>query len=243
QAVALSESLARRLFGPENPIGRRVDMGQDRGLEVVGIANSASLWSAREAEPLAVYLPLLQAPGQANPMLDVRTARRDAGLAGAVRDAIESLGRHYPMRLETIEDRAEAVFAQERMMCDVASFLGAIALLLSAVGIYGATAYSVARRSDEIAVRMAVGARPGDVMRLVLGQTATVIGAGVIAGVPAAVGALRLASASVFGLSEGGSAGIALAVAMLAAAAFGAAWLPAMRAANADPAAALRSDR
>ena len=128
-------------------------------------------------------------------------------------------------------------------MSDVASFLGAVALLLSAVGIYGATAYSVARRSGEIAVRMAVGARRVDVVRLVLRETAAVVGAGVVLGVPAAMAAVRVASASVVGLAVGKAEGVVMAAGVLAGASLAAACSPAMRAAKSDPVTALRSER
>jgi ABC-type antimicrobial peptide transport system permease subunit len=175
-------------------------------------------------------------------MIDIRVVRRDAALAAGVRSAIESMGHHYPLRIQTIEERAASVLAQERMMGIVSAFFGGLALLLAAIGIYGVTSYSVTRRTAEIGVRMALGARPADVLRLVLNEVGLFLLAGIAAGVPATLAASRLVSGMVYGISEKDPVSIALTIATLTAVSICAAYLPARRAVNADPLSALRCE-
>ena len=233
------------LFRSQNPIGRKIDLGalpEDKHLEITGVVNNASLWSARSRAPLAAYVPLLQAPAQSNPMIDIQTGRADPALAGAVRHTVESMGHHFPLRMQTIEERANSVLGQERILGLMSAFGGGLALLLATMGIYAAVSYSVVRRTAEIGVRMALGAQGSHVMGLVLGEIAWVMLGGIAAGTACALAASRLLSALAYGVSLRDPETTALSIAIVAGASICAAWLPAHRALRIDPISALRPD-
>ena len=163
----ISESLSRRLFLAGDAIGRIIESGENRGLEVVGIVNSASLWGGRSHEPMAVYLALMQRPRDNSPYLDLRIAGDAAAVLPNVRRTLESLGRHISLKTETSEQRAAWSRTTDRVVAMMSSFFGGLALLLASIGLYGLMSYAVERRTSEIGVRMALGARASDVRTLV----------------------------------------------------------------------------
>ena len=236
RVAIVSESLARRLFPEQNPIGRKIDTGR----EIVGVVSSASLWRAQSYDPIAVYVPLMQEPLYNQPLADIRTTRDASTLAPAVQQTLESMGHHYPLLTQTLEQRADRFLSDERLMANVAAFFGGLALLLAGVGLYGLMSYAVARRTSEIGVRMALGAQSGDVLRAVMLKVTWLVLAGVACGVPAALAVSRLASEMFFGLRPGIS--IAFSVVILSAVALLAGYLPARRASQIDPITALRCD-
>ncbi len=133
-----------------------------------------------------------------------------------------------------------ASLVQERLVAALAGFFGALALLLAGLGIYGVTAYAVARRRTEIGIRMALGAQRARVARLVLSRVAVLIGIGIAAGVVVSVWASRFIAALLFGIQPSDAATMAVAAAVLAAVGASAGWLPAWRASRTDPAQILR---
>ncbi len=242
--VVISESLAGRLFPRQNPIGRKIDVGprsEHKGMEIVGVVNSASLWKPQSKKPLAVYLAVVQEPRYNEPLLILRAAQDPATLKNAARTAVESLGQHYPLRIETLEERSDVFFAEQRVTAMLSGCFGALALLLASVGIYGVMSYAVARRTSEIGVRMALGAETGNVLALVLREVMWLSLAGIAVGVPVALAASRLVSGMLFGLSPSDPASIAYAVGALAIVAIVAGYLPARRASRIDPMKALRT--
>ena len=144
--------------------------------------------------------------------------------------------------IQTLTAQVDASLVQERMVATLCGSFGALALLLVSIGLYGVMAYSVARRTSEIGLRMALGAQASDVVRLVLGETMLLAGLGLAIGLPVSIAAARLISNRLFGLSAADPATMAVAVAVVLAAALLAGSLPAHRASGVDPLAALRHD-
>lgn len=137
QPVAIvSESLSRRLFASASPIGRRVDFGNRKGLEIVGIVNSASLWMPQSREPLAVYLALMQIPTYNSSSIDIRITGDPAAVLPAAQRTVESLGRHFVLRAETLDQRFARFLITDRMIAMLSSFFSGLALLLASIGLY-----------------------------------------------------------------------------------------------------------
>jgi putative ABC transport system permease protein len=142
----------------------------------------------------------------------------------------------------TLSAQVEASLARERMLAALSSFFGGLALLLAAIGLYGVISYNVARRRNEIGIRVALGAEQGSIRRLVLGEVALLVCAGLAAGVAGSLAAAHLISAFLFGLTPADPATLALATALLAAVAVLAGYLPARRASRIYPMLALREE-
>ena len=142
----------------------------------MGVVNSASLWRIQSQKPMALYVPLLQQPTYNQPVLDVRTSGDPHTFMEAVRHAVESAGHHYPLRMQTLEERAAMVLSNERTLAVASIFLASLALLMGAIGLYGLLSHSVTRRTSEIGVRIALGAGPSEVTRLVIREAMLLVG-------------------------------------------------------------------
>jgi len=243
QAVAIvSESLARRLFPSISPIGRRIDFGNKKNLEIVGVVNSASLWLPQSRNPLAVYLALMQMPAYNSGSLEIRSTGDPGPLLRTASRAIESTGRYLVLRAETLDQRAAYFLSTDRMIAGLSSFFGGLALLLASIGLYGLMSYTVARRNAEIGLRMALGAQPGSVLLLVLRDAMWLVLAGMAAGIPASLAASHLISSMIYGVAGNDPVTILLSCSVLLAVAAFAAYVPARRATHVDPMSALRSE-
>jgi putative ABC transport system permease protein len=242
--AVISQSLATRLFPGRNPIGQYVDLSPgvyQKRMQVVGVVNSASLWRIQNREPKAIYQPLLQT-GPNSPYLDIRVAGDSSSIAAAARKIVEGLGHDYPLYIQTIEQRMDKMMVEERMIAWLSAFFGALALLLASIGLYGLMAYSVLQRTPEMGIRMALGAERANVIWLVLREVLVLVGAGILIGIPAALGASKLIAGMLFGLSVTDPATILLAAGALFAVALFAGYLPARYASRIDPMTALRMD-
>jgi ABC-type lipoprotein release transport system permease subunit len=206
---------------------------------VVGVVNSASLWRIQSRAPAALYRPLPQA-GPMSAMLDIRTNGNAGAVAAAARKVVEGMGHEYPLYTQTLEERMNRMTVDERMLAWLAAFFGGLAMLLAAIGLYGLMAYSVARRTPEIGVRMALGAERGDVTRMVLREVGLLVGAGVMVGIPVALWGSRFIAGMLFGVGGTDAGTIAVAAGILLTVALGAGYLTARQAAGIDPMTALR---
>jgi hypothetical protein len=240
--VIVNEALARRYFGGRDPIGQRLWFDADREpFEIVGLAGDAKYQDVRVAPPPIVYVYAPLSGGRAD--VSLRTSVPPSAIAGDARRILaDALGSGAVGRVTTLADQVDAAIVPERLMASLSGFFGTIGTLLAAIGLYGLLAYSVARRTSEIGIRMALGATRGHVTRMVLTSAAWLVAAGLVLGAPAALWSKRIAASLLEHLPAGGmgpvvSGGIALtAVALLAA------YLPVRRATRIDPLTALRSE-
>jgi ABC-type antimicrobial peptide transport system permease subunit len=180
-------------------------------------------------------------------VLHVRVAGRGADAAQRIREQVSAVDPTMPMfDVHTLAEEMNAALVQQRLIAMLSSAFGALALALACVGLYGLLTFTVVQRRAEMGIRMALGARRGDVVRLIAGEAMRLVAIGVALGVPAAIAAGRLASSQIsgllFGLDATDSLTILLAAAVLASVAAVAAYLPARRAARVDPMLALRTE-
>jgi len=243
RVAIISESLARRLFPSESPQGQRIDIGDrpdQMNLEIVGLVNSASLWKVQSRAPEAVYTAFLQDPNLNQPALEVRTLVRPTTMIPKISKAIESSGYHYGQRAMSLDERLDLALVNERMISRLSAFFASLALLLSAVGLYGLVSYSVAQRTSEIGVRMALGADKGGIFYLVVREAMLYVLLGVLMGIPCAFAASRLAAGMLFGVAPHDPLILSICAALLLLVTLLAAYVPARRAARLDPLVALR---
>lgn len=241
--VLVSRAFVHRYFPGGRALGRRVRWGggETPWRTVVGVVGDVrDVGLDVQPEP-AYYAPVMQFP-MSQLTLAVRTRANLIAIAGAVRKAVEAVDASQPVYGDaTMAQVIAASVAPRRFVLQMLAIFAAIALLLSAVGIYGVMSYSVAQRTQEIGVRMAVGARPPDVLRLVMGQALRLAAAGVGLGLAAATGLSRLLAGLLYGVSVSDPLTYAGIAALLGAVALAASAIPALRAARVDPMAALRA--
>lgn len=250
KVYVINETFARKYFGDRDPLGQRMGMGGEHpepNGQVIGIVRDAKYASLRNDAPPTVYQPLQQASDIPYMNFEVHTAGDPLAIVPAVRAAVASIDPKVPVyRVQTQENLVDEALTQERLFAKLTSLLGALALVLACVGLYGILAYAVARRTREIGIRMALGAKQFDVLGMVLRETLMLIAAGIALGIPAALGATRLASGFIsdflYGLKSTDVASIVAAAGLLAGVALCAGAIPARRAAKVDPLIALRHE-
>jgi predicted permease len=245
EVAIINESLVRTYFPDRNPIGERIGFA-GRALigwiEVVGVVKDARYGSLRDAPVPMFYLPFAQAhTGRGQMTLHVRTTGDPIGVARAVRSEAQGISGGAPMfEIQTLAAQVSASLIEERMIATLCGSFGALALMLVSIGVYGIMAYSVTRRTNEIGLRMALGARPSDVTWLVLRETLLLAGAGLAIGLTSSVSVARLISNRLFGLSASDPVTMGTAAMVMIAIALLAGYLPARRAARVEPMSTLR---
>src|SRR5882672_372389 len=199
----INESMARRFFGSENPLGRRIRHSYDPGfnMEIVGVVKDTKYRSLREQVGPMFYVPFYQLGGQGQMTLVVRTAGDPTAAAAAVQREAQALDSAMPVfAVETVATQVEASISQERLIATLSGVFGVLALSLACMGLYGILSYTVTRRTHEIGTRLALGARPQDVLWLVFRDALWLVLVGMAIGGPAAVAATRLISSQLFGM-------------------------------------------
>jgi predicted lysophospholipase L1 biosynthesis ABC-type transport system permease subunit len=242
--VALANrALAQLLGGTDEALGRRILYAQpDSGVDIVGIVADARLATLREPAPATLYLPHRQSsPGRVT--FAARVVGEPLAIADQVRRAMQAIDPNVPLlAIRTQEAQIDAVVARERLFAWVASAFAALALGLACLGIYGTLAYSVARRTAEIGLRMALGAGRRQVVSMVIRESLLPVGAGLALGLVLVASTTRFIQPMLFGLTSHDGPTRALAALALVSSALVAAWLPSRRASRIDPMAALRSE-
>jgi predicted permease len=241
----VNQALARRLWPNEPAIGHRFLFGCEhaRTLQVVGVARDSKIRSLNEVTLPHVYLPFSQAYDGGIVFIVVQTAGDPGPMMEPVRETLVSANPDFrTYGVMRLSDSLDASFWQARFEVWVLGILGTLALVLAAVGMYGVIAYHVTARTREIGIRIAMGARPVDVFRLVIGQGLRVTVVGVAIGLLLAAMAARLLASLLYGVSPTDAATWASAVGVWLSVAVLACWLPARRAARVEPVAALRQD-
>ena len=241
EVIVVTEAFARRFWPADDAIGRRVSLdGGETWRTVVGVARDAKYKQMTERPREYVYTPALQEDGR-GVTLHVRTGGDPRAVRGAVRAALREAAPGWTSTAErTLAEQVDASLLPQRVAGTVLAAFGLLSLLLGGVGVYGVMAYTVARRTREIGVRMALGARAVDVVRMVMRQSATLAAIGLVVGLPLAWGASRLLGGLLLGVGGDVVAPFLGAAAALAVAACAAAWVPARRAARVDANTALR---
>jgi len=244
RVAIINESMATYFFGNAgSAIGRRLGWGRDKGapMDIVGVVKDAKTSTLRRDVRRFVYIPYTQGD-EIGAMTFYLRVRGDAATIGAsVRQAAQRVDPNLPLyEMKTMTAVMDDLLFMERMVAALSIAFGALATLLAAIGLYGVLSYSVARRTREIGIRMALGAERASVMWLVLREVALMVGVGLGVGVPLAIGVSRIVQSQLFELSAHDPAAIAGAAAILAIVALVAGYLPARRATCVDPMLALR---
>jgi len=242
RVVIVNDSFVRHFFGDENPLGKRFLVGPFKNLEIVGVVGNAKLESLRETMSRTVYY-IESDRFIGRQRLCVRATGDAGALVAAIRHEVRSLDPNLPVfNVKTFADQINESISRERLIALLSGFFSLFALLLAALGLYGVMAYAVTRRTREIGVRMALGARAGDVLRLVLRETLLLVSIGIAIGLPVALAAARLIKGWLFGLTANDPLTITMAILALLAIAALAGFLPARRAARVNPIIALRCE-
>jgi predicted permease len=241
----VNEVLAARHFANQNAVGQHLSAmvrGRRTDLEIVGVVKNTNAAGLRLSPPPTVYVAYAQLQGDFPTTLAVRATGPLGQAASAIQRALQSAMPGALVDVRLLSRQVEATMVQERMMATLASGFGLLALTLTCVGLYGLLAYSVAQRTREIGIRMALGAQGPRVVAMVLGSGARLVIIGIALGLPAAWAASRSVGSMLFGLTPTDPVTVAGAAIALAAAAQMAAYLPARRASRVDPLVALRHE-
>jgi predicted permease len=243
--VALvNQKLAQEFFPSNiNPIGRTFKQG-DKHITIVGIASDAKYSSLREDPPATFYLPYRQQlEGEQSMTYEISTHMQPAAIVPSLRSAVASVDKDVPLLdVRTQQEQIDDTTKEERIFASLTSGFGVLALILACIGIYGIMAYSISRRTNEIGIRMALGAQPDRVLRMVLREAWWLALIGVTAGLGAALAMGRLITSMLYGLKSWDPVTLGLAALLLVAVALAASWVPARRAAGVEPMEALRHE-
>ncbi len=241
----VNQEMARHFFPQGDALGKYIAVGTSvKGeWQIVGIVKDGKYKDAREAPRSMVFLPLQQLSGEDlyAYVLMVRTNGDRAQIAGDIRQVVAQVDGNIPMRrMSTLSERVDSSMARERMVSNLSSFFSLLALLLACIGLYGVMSYNVVRRSNEIGIRMALGAKRGEVLWMVLRETVALLAIGIAIGVPVTFAATRLVASLLFGLTPFDLPTFTMAALSIAVVTIVAGYLPARRATKVDPLVALR---
>jgi len=245
RVILISQTAAEQVWRDQDPIGRRVKLGgvDEPWWTVVGVVGDVRHRRLDDPREMQVYVPRAQWRAESQALLAVRTTGPPLELAAAVERAVRSVDRAQAISgVAALEELRDASVAGRRLSLAMLAGFACLALLLSAIGIYGVTSYSVARRTHEIGIRLALGARPGHILGAVLREGMALAAAGIAAGVAGALLLTRLLGGLLYGVSAADPATFIAVALLLAAVAAAACYLPARRVLAVEPSEALRSE-
>ena len=237
----INQTMARYYFGNDDPIGKRVSFdGDGQPYEIVGVAGDAKYMEMREATYRTIYLNTFQ-ERSADSRFALRTSVDPEAVVPEVRREVSELLKTVSVKtVTTLNDQVNASIVPERLMATLSLWFGVLGALLAAIGLYGLLAYTVARRMNEIGIRMALGATRSNATWALLGDALTMVGAGLAVGAPIAFWSERFAASLAPELQIRSTVPIACGAVAMIAIALIAAYVPARRAAKVDPMVALR---
>jgi predicted permease len=239
RVVIINQTMARYYFGDRPAVGQRLHFNK-KEYEIIGVARDAKYRELRESTPRMLYFAFLQNPAGLN-TLEVRTTGSPLALAGAVREAIRDVDARLNVRgVVTLSSRIDRKLTREYLVADLSGFFSGLTLLLVSIGIYGTLAYAVAGRTNEIGVRMALGAKPASILLMILREIFWTLATGLLFGVLAVLACGPLVASLLFGLRPADPPTIVFAALLLGIVALAAGYIPARRASRVDPVAALR---
>jgi putative ABC transport system permease protein len=243
----VNETLARSVWPNEDPIGKKFTQGdasnpEPQWVTVVGVVNDLRRGDVKRQLRPEIYLCSLQVTPRTETLL-VRTASDPAAIIPSIRRELESIDPQLPLfRVTTLQAQLSDTLNQPRFQATVLAVFAALALLLAAIGIYGVTSHAVSQRTQEVGIRMAMGARSGDVRRLILRQHVTPALIGIVVGLAGTLALSRFLTSLLYGVRAVDPATYAVVAGSLLVVAIAACWVPARRAMRVDPLVALRAD-
>ncbi|HMD33081.1 MAG TPA: ABC transporter permease, partial [Candidatus Acidoferrales bacterium] len=246
QVAVVSRTMAERFFPGQNPIGKYFRLPADAGkpvppVQIVGLAPDSKYGWPREGTYALAFLPIAQLPDfDQSETFELRSALPPASMPAAVQDAVAAVNKSIPLQIHTLAERVDDTLVQERLLAVLSGFFGALALLLTTIGLYGSVSYAVGPRLAEFGIRRALGAYPRQILWLVMRDVAVILVVGVGAGVAISYAGVRLLEKLLFDLAPYDAITMAAAIGVLAAVAVLAGVLPARRAMRVDPMVALR---
>lgn len=245
KVAVISETMAKQFFPGQSPLGQHYGLGRaerSQDIEVIGVVRDAKYQSLDETPMAMAYYPHAQRFNYLN-NFEVSISGAPDTVIPAVRQAIKEVNRNLPIdEVVTMSEHLDRSLTQQRLIAWLSAFFGLTALLLACIGLYGILSYAVARRTNEIGIRLALGAQRGNVVWLVLREALGLVAGGIVVGLLAAVFATKLADSLLFGLKPNDPLNLALAALLLLAVATLAGYLPARRATRVDPMMALRDE-
>jgi predicted permease len=246
KVAVVTQAFAQSYFHDENPIGRRATFDEDSDkddFEIVGVIGDSKYDSAKETPDRIVYRPILQVQDQqtfAN-VFELRTVGEPLNLSAEVRAAVAQVNDKLPvLNVTSLRLQTDESLKQDKLIAQLVSFFGLLGLLLSCVGLYGIMAHAVVRRTNEIGIRMALGADRRDIVWMVLKESLMLVAIGLLLGIPAAWSAAHLISSQLFGVNPTDPLTLVTAALSLTVVAASAGYLPARRASRVNPLIALR---
>ncbi|HXT69412.1 MAG TPA: ABC transporter permease [Vicinamibacterales bacterium] len=250
RAVVISNAMARHYFGERNPVGHRIWFPEDKAepTTIIGVVGDFLIGGPREAtrRPGYTYFSYrdAEAPRRLRSMMLAVRSNADLGdLSQRIRSILQGPPLSLPiLRIDTVSEQLGDVLLQERLVATLSTVFGALALTLAALGLYGVIAFAVAQRTNEIGIRMALGATRAGVLRSTLRESFVLVAAGAAIGIPAMLMLTRLMTSRLFGVSPGDPVTVGGSVALLVAVSAAAAFIPARRASAVEPSIALRQD-
>jgi predicted permease len=241
-SAVVNQAMARYYFGNENPVGKRF-VGSGQMIEIIGVTRDSKHVNLREQPQPVFYLYFFQHPGGDIATFQLRVSGQTVDYTAMIERLAREVDPQAPaVGLRMMRDWVDESLTQERFIAQLGSAFGLFALLLACVGLYGVMSYTVARRTNEIGIRMALGAQRSDVVGLVLRETMLLVVIGVIIGLSAALVTTRLITSLLYGLEPNDPLTITLAGLFLLTVAAIAGYLPARRASRVDPMEALRHE-
>ena len=252
KVAVINQRLAATRFPNQNPIGQRVSVGVYAGygdvlttgqIEIVGVCGDTLYGDLHGLRPPQLFVPYVQQTQVRRLTYQIRTQAKPEAVVPALRRVVHEADPALPLvNVRTQQDQIDADLADERLLVSLTAGFGLLALVLASVGIYGVTAYSVAQRTKEIGIRMALGAIPQQILAMVLREASSLSGAAVALGVTASLVVARFLKSMLFGIAPSDPATLCVSAVLLMIVALGASWIPARRAASVQPMEALRRD-
>jgi predicted permease len=240
-ALVVNEKLAKHYFGTTDVIGKRIGMNNVTDRTIVGVVKDALYINMRENIRRHVYVPITQEPVLSGLTLHVKTTVEPLAVAEQLRAQLKAIDPHLPLYdIKTLGTEIDESLVQERLVTWLSAAFGVLATLLTALGLYGVLTFSVARRTREIGIRVALGAQRRDVFRLIMVRGVILVGVGVAVGLGASFAFSRLIGSLLFGVEPNSVAAMVGVSAGLIAIALLACYIPARRAMKVDPMVALR---
>jgi predicted permease len=245
RVAIVNGKLAQSFFPHSGALGKTVSFceAKDAPIEIVGVAADAKYAAIDEEPPPTLFLPYLQQEDAEDVTFEIKTAASTESMVKLIRTAINSVDRDLPLLdVRTQNQQIDATLTQQRMFASLTGGFGVLALILAGIGIYGIMAYNVARRTNEIGIRMALGAQARSVLAMILREAWLLAGLGIVLGLAVALAVTRLLAAMLFGIRPNDPLTYCTAGLLLLAIALVAGAVPARRAASIDPCDALRHE-